>query len=265
MAMSRFLVLTVFLYAASAQASTLCVSFAPDSVTQSYSQSGSVCQVDGLTFSDLTYRSQGLQSSGQIMLDVDTTGSSGPTVNLVSTSGWSVPAGSDAALVLFFSVTSVSGHTINGVSLSLDAGLGWDPQEDNITPGSVGSNPGEAASLNAFLAIPSAPAYTSEWVQPQVTNSPPDQLQSLSADPAPALFPGGQTNLTSHLDLFLAGGDAGFANQVTLSDVSETLLLSPWTPTTPADVPEPWTCMSVGSGMVMLGLVLRRRALRHQA
>jgi hypothetical protein len=256
--MSRLLLATAI--ACCAHAASLCTTFTPASPVETFTQSGKVCQVGGVTISNLYYEAANEPNTGAIAVDIDTSNPSEPVVTFQPSGNWSAPAGGQGAFVIFFSV-SVASNQILGAGLGADGTLGWDPSEDNVTPGSVGPNPNEAADITGLLSVPVAPFHISWELDPSVTNSPAGQLQNLVEQPNISLFanPVGSTSLRDTVGLW--GGDSGFANGAVISEISDTILLAKPLSLDRQEVPEPTTLLFVSAGLLLMA-PLRRRLSR---
>ena len=162
---------------------------------------------------------------------------------------------------IFFSVAQTSGGTqaILGAGLGLNSILGWDSTEDQIPPGSIGTDPSEAGNVVSQLTVYDPATYTFLTETPSTTNSPANQLQNLDSQSGITFFASPQQTAQYHAVVIVSGGDAGFNNSAEVTQISEVIDL-----VTNQTIAEPHDFLLSGSGLLIvtaLLLVRKRRPL----
>jgi hypothetical protein len=249
-----------FMLLSAAFGSQLCTSFTPTITStgvMQYAQAGTVCSVNGIQLTDLSYiwdYNPTTTDPGLVTISIDTSIPNQWRVVLTAANGWNQEgngAGNVDLSTLFTIVPSVS--NIVGAQLNVVGTVGWDP----ATSPATGAFTGEVNAGDSFTATGYAGQKSSTIADPSSPNlngnpQPFDQTGGYVAYVAPPIGAGSTTtSLDSKKDILLLSGDnAGDTSSVT--QINQIYYLS-------SPVPEPFTAGMAGAGLLVISLALRRK------
>ncbi len=249
-----------FLLLPAAFGSQLCTSFTP-TVTgagvMQYSQTGTVCSVNGIQLTDLSYvwdYNPTTTDPGLITVSIDTSIPNQWRVVLTAANGWNQEGNgvSNVDLSTLFTIVP-SLPNIVGAQLNVAGTVGWDP----ATSPTSGGFTGEVQAGDSFTAG-GYPGQNSSTIadpsNPNVNGNPQpfDEYGGYVPYVAPTIGTGSTTtSLDSKKDILLLSGDnAGDTSSVT--QINQIYYFS-------SPVPEPFTAGMAGAGLLVISLALRRK------